>query len=165
LVALAQRHLSPRLAARLDGEDVVQSVFRTFFRRCAQGEFHLNTSDELWRLLVTLTLRKVQARARHHLAGKRRVGAEAPGGANTLAEVAGREPGPEDAAVLMDQLSGLLAGLPDWYAQLIDLRLQGHSVADIALRLNLSRQSVYRGLGLLGQRLTASLADESAEKI
>ena len=33
LVRLAQRHLGRKVATREDGEDVVQSVFRTFFRR------------------------------------------------------------------------------------------------------------------------------------
>jgi RNA polymerase sigma-70 factor (ECF subfamily) len=71
LARLAEQHLSQKVAARLDGEDVVQSVFRTFFRRCSQGEFQIDTSAQIWRLLVTLTLRKARAHARRHLAGKR----------------------------------------------------------------------------------------------
>ena len=39
LVRLADQHLSRKLAGRVDGEDVVQSVFRTFFRRGNEGEF------------------------------------------------------------------------------------------------------------------------------
>src|SRR5689334_19157927 len=35
LAAVAERHLSRRLAARTDGADVVQSAFRKFFRRNA----------------------------------------------------------------------------------------------------------------------------------
>jgi RNA polymerase sigma-70 factor (ECF subfamily) len=164
LVVLAERRLSPQVARRLDGEDVVQSVFRTFFRRCACGEFKIDASEQLWRLLVAITLRKAQARARQHLAGKRRVGAEAPGGDQALAGVADPEPGPEDAVLLIDQIEALLHGLPDWYARLLDLRLQGHSAAEIAPQLNVSRQTVYRGLALLGQRLNAALAAERAEK-
>ena len=41
LTGLAEQHLSRKLAGRLDGEDVVQSVFRTFFRRSAAGEFRI----------------------------------------------------------------------------------------------------------------------------
>ena len=37
LTWVAERHLSDKLAARLDGDDVVQSVFRTFFRRERRG--------------------------------------------------------------------------------------------------------------------------------
>src|SRR6516162_16394 len=80
LTALAEQHLSRKLAARLDGQDVVQSVFRTFFRRSAAGEFRIDSSDELWRLLVQITLQKARAKARHHTAAVRDVTAEAPGG-------------------------------------------------------------------------------------
>src|SRR4051794_20041585 len=48
LACYAERHLSRKLAARLDGEDVVQSVFRTFFRRSAAGQFQIDGSNQLW---------------------------------------------------------------------------------------------------------------------
>ena len=66
LTRLAEQHLSRKLAGRVDGEDVVQSVFRTFFRRSAAGEFRLDASDQLWRLLLTITLRKVRAKCPGH---------------------------------------------------------------------------------------------------
>src|ERR1043166_1704545 len=71
LTRVAEQHLSRKLAGRLDGEDVVQSVFRTFFRRSAAGEFRIDNSAQLWRLLVQITLRKAQAKGRHHQAEMR----------------------------------------------------------------------------------------------
>src|SRR5262245_20437761 len=68
LVRLAEKHLSRRLAGRVDGEDVVQSVFRTFFRRGGEGEFQLEGSAQLWQLLVRITVLKARAKARHHTA-------------------------------------------------------------------------------------------------
>src|SRR5262249_8433080 len=50
LTRLAEEYLSRKLAARLDGEDVVQSVFRSFFQRTARGEFHIDSSSQLWNL-------------------------------------------------------------------------------------------------------------------
>src|SRR5205823_4573401 len=76
LTRLAEQHLSRKLAGRLDGEDVVQSVFRTFFRRCARGDFRLSSAAELWRLLVQITVCKARAKARYHTAEKRDVAAE-----------------------------------------------------------------------------------------
>src|SRR5437763_633062 len=99
LTRVAERHLSNGLAGRLDSEDVVQSVFRTFFRRSAAGEFRIDTTAQLWRLLVTITLRKVAANARYHTAAARDVAAE-HGGDLWLAEAVAREPGPEEAAAL-----------------------------------------------------------------
>ena len=155
LTALAEQQLSRMLAARLDGADVVQSVFRTFFRRSSAGEFRIDSSAELWRLLVQITLQKARAYGRQHTAGVRDVAAEEPGGgAAFLREIVAHEPGPEEAAVLIDQIETLLRGLPPLYCDLLQLRLEGHSVSDTAVRLGVSRRTVHRGLHLLQQRLT-----------
>ena len=155
LTCLAEQQLSRKLAARLDGADVVQSVFRTFFRRSSAGEFRIDSSAELWRLLVQITLQKARAYGRQHTAGVRDVAAEEPGGgAAFLREIVAHEPGPEEAAVLIDQIETLLRGLPPLYCDLLQLRLEGHSVSDTAVRLGVSRRTVHRGLHLLQQRLT-----------
>jgi RNA polymerase sigma-70 factor (ECF subfamily) len=153
LARLAEQHLSRKLAGRLDGEDVVQSVFRTFFARCARGEFQIDSSAQLWQLLVTLTLRKARAQARRHLAGLRDAGAEAPRAEAGLAAATSREPGPAEATELVDRIEGLLRGLPDLYTHVLERRLQGHAVAEIAAGLGVSRQTVYRALELLQRRL------------
>jgi RNA polymerase sigma factor (sigma-70 family) len=160
LTSLAEQQLSHKLAARLDGADVVQSVFRTFFRRSAAGEFRIDSSDELWRLLVQITLQKARAKSRHHTAGPRNVAAEAPGRGALLYELVAHEPGPEEAAALVDQVEALLRGLPPQYCELLQLRLEGHTVSDTAARLGLSRRTVHRALHLLQQRLTRRAAGE-----
>jgi RNA polymerase sigma factor (sigma-70 family) len=156
LISLAEQQLSRKLAARLDGADVVQSVFRTFFRRSAAGEFRIDGSDELWRLLVQITVQKARAYGRRHTARVRDVFDEAPGGAALLLAAVAHEPGPEEAAALVDQIQQLLRGLPALYCDLLQLRLEGHSIADTATRLGVSRRTVHRGLNLLQQRLTRS---------
>jgi RNA polymerase sigma-70 factor (ECF subfamily) len=154
LTVLAEQHLSRRLAARLDGEDVVQSVFRTFFRRSAAGEFRIDSSDELWRLLVQITVRKARALGRHHTAKVRDVGAETRSGIVAwLLHAESYEPGPEEAVALVDQIEELLRGLPPLYRDLLQLRLEGHSVVDTAARLGISRRTVHRALNLLQERL------------
>jgi RNA polymerase sigma factor (sigma-70 family) len=158
LARLAEQHLGRKLAARVGGEDVVQSVFRTFFRRSAAGEFQIDDSSHLWRLLVTLTLRKARDQARHHLAGKRDAGREAPATDIPNAEVLSGEPSPAEAAELVDQIESLLRGLPELHCHVLERRLEGHPVADIALELNVSRQTVYRVLELLQRRLERAAA-------
>ena len=155
LTQVAEQHLSRKVAAREGAEDVVQSVFRTFFRRSAGGEFRIDSSAELWRLLVQITLRKARAYGRQHTAGVRDVAAEAPGGgAALLTQALAHEPGPAEAAALVDQIEEMLRGLPGLYCDLLQLRLEGHSVSDTAVRLGVSRRTVHRGLHLLQQRLT-----------
>jgi RNA polymerase sigma-70 factor (ECF subfamily) len=155
LTRVAEQHLSRKLAGRLDGEDIVQSVFRTFFRRSAEGEFQIDSTAQIWQLLVTITLRKVQAKGRYHTAGVRDVGAEAVvADAANFADPLAQEPGPAEAAALVDEIEALLRGLPSLYCQVLELRLEGHSVAEIAARMKVSRQTIYRALNLLQQRLT-----------
>ena len=48
LRTLAARKASTDLKRRVDAEDIVQSVFRTFFRRAAGGQYDAPTGDELW---------------------------------------------------------------------------------------------------------------------
>ena len=158
LTQLAERNLSDKLAGRLDGEDVVQSVFRTFFRRGAAGEFQIDSSAQLWRLLVTITLRKVAAQGRYHTTQARDVAAEAGGDAWLAAAVA-REPGPEEAVVLVDEIETLLRGLPPVFCQVLELRLQGCGPTEVARRLGVSRMTVQRALSLLQQRLEGTARD------
>jgi RNA polymerase sigma-70 factor (ECF subfamily) len=160
LVRVAEQHLSHRLAARLDGEDVVQSVFRTFFRRSEAGEFRIDSSAQLWRLLVRITVLKARAKGRFHTADCRTAQAEAGGDPDAVLTVAcATEPGPAEAAALVDQIDSLLRGLPDAYARVLELRLSGDKVTAIAARLGLSRQGVYRMLNLLQDRLVAADPD------
>jgi RNA polymerase sigma-70 factor (ECF subfamily) len=162
LAHLAEQHLSRSLAGRLDGQDVVQSVFRTFFERCARGDFRIDCSAQLWQLLVKITILKARAEARHHLAGRRDVRAEAAGAEAWLAEAVAHEPSAAEAVALVDQVEGLLRGLPALYCRVLDMRLQGHAVPDIARELDVSRQTVYRVLHLLQDRLQADAGEGPA---
>jgi ECF sigma factor len=109
LTRFAEQHLSAKLAGRLDGSDVVQSVFRTFFRRSAEGEFRIDSTAQLWQLLVKITLLKARAKARHHTAEIRDVGAEADAdGEPWLVEAVTHDPGPLEALILVDQIETLL---------------------------------------------------------
>ena len=160
LTALADSQLSERLKRRVAGEDVVQSVFRTFFRRSADGQFQINNSGELWRLLVTITLAKTRNQARRHTAGTRDVRVESGGGLEDwVFESLAREPQPEDAAILVDQIDGILQGLPEEYGQMLALLLEGNTRTEVARQMNVSRQTVYRALRLFQQRLKDGLKE------
>lgn len=158
LCHLAEGYLSQRLAGRVDGEDIVQSVFRTFFRRSARGDFRIDSSGQLWQLLVKMTVLKAQAQGRRHTAGVRDVRLEqALDGEDWPATLAAREPGPGEAIVLVDQIEAVLKGLPETHCRVLQMRLEGHSVAEIADRLGLSRMTVYRVVNVLQARLKKNL--------
>ena len=54
----AKRKLDRRLNGKVSAEDVVQSVFRSFFRRNSEGQFTFDSWNSLWALLVTMASRK-----------------------------------------------------------------------------------------------------------
>ncbi len=59
LCRLVEREMGRRFRRKEDPEDVVQSAFRTFYRRSTLGEFRIDSSADLWRLLETITRHKI----------------------------------------------------------------------------------------------------------
>src|SRR5215218_1826604 len=59
LLRLVDGRLGSDLATRLDPEDVVQSVFRSFFRGVDQGFYDVPDGEELWGLFLVMALNKV----------------------------------------------------------------------------------------------------------
>jgi RNA polymerase sigma factor (sigma-70 family) len=152
LARLAQRHLDARLKSRLEGEDVVQSAFRTFLRRNARGEFQVEGTADLWRLLVRITVMKARAKGRYHTADRRNPRHEVHGD-EWFSDLIAREPEAGEADSLVDTIDALLDGTPDWYASVLEMRLDDVSITEIADHLKLSRQSIHRALRVLKDRL------------
>jgi RNA polymerase sigma-70 factor (ECF subfamily) len=139
----------------MDSEDVVQSVFRTFFRRSSSGEFLIDSSAKIWRLLVKITLLKARAKGRFHTAGMRDVRAETvPEEDNWWLQVRARDPGPAEAAAFVDLIESLLRNRPPLFKEVLQMRLEGQGPTDIARQLGLSRQNVYQVLKQLQERLS-----------
>jgi len=101
-VRLAATRLPRVLAAKVDPEDVVQLVFRSFFARYADARFTLEGWDNLWTVLTVLTVRKCGHRLRHFRADRRDVQCESPpvadpGTSEKGWEAAAPEPTPSEA--------------------------------------------------------------------
>jgi len=145
LCTLAEREIGQRLSRRVGADDVVQSVFRTFFRRAAGGEFVIDHSGCLWKLLVRIAVNKVRHQGEYHRAGKRNVAAEVYANDEQLCpEVMARDPGPEEAAMLADEIALALKGLKPDEAEMFQLTLQGHTTPELAERFNCSRWTINR---------------------
>jgi len=147
LVALARRRISQRLAARVDPEDVVQSVFRTFFHRVKEGQFSINDEDDLCKLLMRITVHKTLRQVAFHKAAKRNLGLEVDQGPDPqerLQELLGREPTSEDAVAFLDQLEHFLNRLRPQDRQILEMRLQGYSNEEIADKLGIYDRKIRR---------------------
>ncbi len=137
LVGLARSRLDTRLRQKVDPEDVVQSVYKSFFRRAADGQFDFQTWNSLWTILAVITLRKCGHRIEYFRAACRDVRREQVSAANSddsLAsfEAIAREPEPTEAAELTETLERVMQQLDDRERQILMLRLQGYSTTEIA---------------------------------
>ncbi len=149
LLPLARRRISQRLASRVDAEDIVQSVFRTFFARLKDDKFTLADQDDLFRLLVRITVHKTLRQVAHHKAAKRDPSQELPQGdaaSEQLLHLLSTEPTPDAAVMFIDQLEHFMSQLPQADRQILELRMQGYSTEEIAKQLNSYDRKVRRVL-------------------
>lgn len=150
LERVAAKQLSHRLVRRIGPEDVVQSAYRTFFRRVAEGQFDLPDNDSLWNLMCAITLQKARRVARDQGRQKRSFNQEQyfdPRQSNpNLGEdrLEGKSTTPLDEAMVADQLFSLLDSLGDEECQVLDLKLQQFTNDEIADRLACSERTVRR---------------------
>lgn len=164
LCALAERYMAPRLKRRVGADDVVQSVFHSFFRRTEQGEYVIDDSGALWNLLATITLNKVRKKGEFHTAEKRDISAEAGADAeDCYLDVIAGEPSQEHAAILADELDAALGGLPERDQEILHLCLDGYSTPDIAKKVNCSRHTARRVLNYVGERLRDRIEQDLRE--
>lgn len=151
MVQLARHRLdaAPRRAA--DEEDVALSAFHSFCKGAQGGKFPLLADrHNLWSLLVAITAHKCVDLVRRENRLKRRGAKDA---VPAFDELISREPTPEFAAEVADQLERLLALLDatgDAELRPIALaKMQGESPPETAARLGCSRRSVERKLQLV----------------
>ena len=136
----------------------------------ARGQFpKLADRDDLWRLLVVITSRKVQAQNRHRLRQKRGGGLVRPASEiaddgdddELLAQAVGSEPTPEFAAMVAEEYRRLLDRLGDDVLRKVAvLRMEGFTTNAIADQLGCARRTVARQLALI-RRVLAADADST----
>jgi RNA polymerase sigma-70 factor (ECF subfamily) len=149
LIAVARSRLSTKLSRRIDAEDVIQSAYRSFFLGVRDGRYLFERGGDLWRLLVAITLHKLQHQVEVHTAGKRSIKRERPiDSGDVLAgidtERLTREPSPLEAAAVIDELERIMRDLEPLYRRMVELRLQGHSLEEIAADTKRSERTVRR---------------------
>jgi RNA polymerase sigma-70 factor (ECF subfamily) len=155
LVGLARSRLSAKFAQRVDPEEVVQSVYRTFFAEAQEGRYELQRGGDLWRLLVAMTLHKLNDQVKYHSRRKRAVDTE-EGLFGIGAHLLAREPSPLEALALVDEVEQLMGQLEPTHRSMVELRLQGHTMEEIAVRTRFSERTVRYVLERLKQQLTKS---------
>jgi DNA-directed RNA polymerase specialized sigma24 family protein len=169
MVALARLRLrsSRRNDAGSDEEDAALSAFDSLRAGLARGRYpQLADREDLWRLLVVITTRKVQAQIRRELRQKRGGGqirlasdmadSDCDDDDDLLAKAVGSEPTPEFAAMVAEEYRRLLERLGDDVLRRVAvLRTEGYTTDEIADQLGCARRTVARQLALIRRILAA----------
>jgi RNA polymerase sigma-70 factor (ECF subfamily) len=150
--------LGPALRPYLDSLDVMQSVHRSLLLGLRQNRFEITSPQNLIALAATMVRRKV---ARHWRRLKRQQrlslgGASDPDRPGLLSNLGSPEPDPAAEAQLNEALHHLAAHLDATEREVMRLRLDGHSTAEVARRLNLDPDVLRVRLSRLRQRLRAA---------
>lgn len=156
---LAETRRPRGLARCVDSDDIVQSVFRRFFRGVRQGRYDVPAGDDLWKLFSVITLNKIRTLAAFHCAAKRDVRLTA--GEECLSQLPDAHPS-QDADFALSQLviEEMLAHFPLPHREIIGLRLEGHEVTEIAQKVGRSKRTVERILQEARERLRLLLDEQ-----
>lgn len=160
LRALAKAQSSVELTRREDFDDIVQSAFGSFFRGAARGFYDVPPGEDLWKLLVVITLNKIRTKGAFHRAAKRDVRATHSG--DVLFDPPARDDESDESALALLNMvvEEALQKLPPLQQQMAIMRIQGHEVADIAAAVDRSYRTVERGLKTFREVLDRMLRDE-----
>lgn len=158
LVHLARGRLSVKHRKVIDAEDVALSAFDSFCRGVERGRFpKLNDRDDLWRLLVTMTIHKVLHVVRDEKRIKRggqfhelRGLDDSSDAIAAVNQVVGREPSPQFAAQVAEEYQKLMSALEsEELVELATLKLEGYTNEEIAARWGRAVRTVERKLALI----------------
>lgn len=146
LVDLADARIAPGLQRTYDSEDAALSAFHSMCRGVRAGRFDgLRRGDELWSLLVVITARKIQGRARAERALKRGGGAAA----QDLDALLGAEPTAAFALEVAEEAEHLMGSLDPRLRPVAELKMEGHSNEEVAAALGCALRTVERRMGLI----------------
>ena len=158
LKRLAEKKTGTKMASRIDPEGIVQSVFRTFFRRVSKGHYEVADGDDLWNLLLVISLNKLRKEATKQRTAKRDISKTQSlleSDANSLAKN-------DDEAFLVLRLTveEILSSLSETERTIVELRIEGHDINHIANETKRAKRSVERILQAFRTRLKGAIDDE-----
>ena len=150
-----------------DEEDIVLSVFDSFYHAAENGRFpDLSDRDDLWKLLLRMSARKVIDKRRKDQRQRRGGGIaihsldQSADGENVI-EAIGDEPSPEMVLMMEESVAEFFSHLG--VGQLRDLagaKLEGYSNAELAQRFDCSERTIERRLHLIREKCQQELVDD-----
>jgi RNA polymerase sigma-70 factor (ECF subfamily) len=158
LVPFALTKIDKLLVSKLDPEDIVQSVFRNFFKALQKGNFKPASWEEMWYLLAKMTIWKCKSKLEFYLSQARDVRIEKP--FNDKDDISADSLILDEKLILEESLDLLMINLEDNKKKVFCLILQGHSPAEIAEELGISKRTVERFKNDIKELLTLKINHE-----
>ena len=163
VASVARKRLMNTPKRMADEEDIAISALQSFFQAIELGKLDaLNNRDALWRVLVTITIRKASHYTKMATAKKR--GGQLVRGESAF--VKRRAGDPENLAGIPDQRTvhelisecrDRIESLPEEFLQQIAvMRLHGWSTQEIALKSGVSHSTIKRKVRRIREIWTAS---------
>jgi RNA polymerase sigma-70 factor (ECF subfamily) len=156
---LARAEFSADLARRVDVDDIVQSVFTSFFRGVSRGYYDVPAGEELWKLFLVIALNKIRAKGAFHRAAKRDIRLTVGEHMIDQGSRANKDSDPTPMAFLRLVIDEALEVLPSPQKQMVILRIEGFEVAEIAAKTGRSKRTVERVLQDFRKRLSDILQE------
>jgi DNA-directed RNA polymerase specialized sigma24 family protein len=151
LRALAASQCAADLRVRFDPDDIVQSVFRTFFAELRESNYEVPEGEELWGLLFVMALHKIRNKANYHRAAKRNIGQTVDGAGLEENLLASDEASLQFLLMLIDDE---LKDYPPINRTIVRMRIEGYDIGEIVKKTERSRRTVERVLQDFRQKLT-----------
>lgn len=164
LRALVRCRLDIRIRRREDEDDILQTSYASFFAGQKQGRATPASREELWKLLVRITLCKMINTANRHTAARRDVRRENPPRHDHLKpqptptfamldHLQGSTHAPEEQIIVAEELDFLLRDLPEDLRKIVLWKLEGYTSADIACFIGRTVRMVELKMQIIRKRL------------
>ena len=156
----ARSKLRPATRRVYDEEDAALSAFRSVCAGISAGRFPgLEDRRSLLRLMLAITARKVAHRHRYDLQQRRDVRRNLSelifvtstddSAAMGIDQLPAREPTPEFVMEFVETCERLFQSLDDPLQEVVRMRMEGYTVAEVAQRLDCSQRTVKRRLEVI----------------
>ncbi len=158
LTRLVRARIYGQNRAVSDEEDIVLSVFESFYAAAENGRFpDLSDRDDLWQLLLRMSARKVVDKRRHDQRQRRGGEAEVQSldqkGDDDAIVAIGDEPSPEMVLMMQESVEEFFSHLGvGQLRELAGAKLEGYSNAELSKRFGCSERTIERRMHLIREK-------------
>lgn len=158
LTRLVRARINGQNRAVSDEEDIVLSVFESFYAAAENGRFpDLSDRDDLWQLLLRMSARKVVDKRRHDQRQRRGGEAEVQSldqkGDDDAIVAIGDEPSPEMVLMMQESVEEFFSHLGvGQLRELAGAKLEGYSNAELSKRFGCSERTIERRMHLIREK-------------